>query len=337
MSQIYVNNFKTTLSANIGSTDLTIPVVDASMLPATTISPTNYYMVTLEYNGVIEIVQIIGVSYNNLIVNPTTTIGRGAEGTTAAIFPVGTRVEGRITAGTLSNIIYLANTANTATNNSLSAVTSSLSSSISSETSRATTAEGGLSTLVANDIATLSASTSASFTTTNGNLSAEISRATAAEASEAGIRAAADSNLNALITSGRVQPGTVITWPFTSTPSGGYIQLLPGVAFVSNTSYPTLYNMVAANGFPWGVGAGTFGIPGIIAGGTFINYLGASLGTTTGDNKAHTHTYTSLAQTLPQSGNSTWCWWGSSTQTTGSSGGSINAAAGTYTTFWIKY
>lgn len=98
--QIIVNNAKSTTTAQVGSTDLLITVSNASSFP--TLTGTQYSLVTLDNGGVTEIVMLTapGVTGNTLVVS---SIGRGYEGTTPQIFPVGTRVEGRVTAGTLNN------------------------------------------------------------------------------------------------------------------------------------------------------------------------------------------------------------------------------------------
>ena len=97
MKQLYVNNAKTTLAAGISSTDITLQVVDASKLPIP--GPNEYFLVTLEIGNQIEIVKVSSVAGTNLYLN--SVADRGQEGTVAASFPSATRVEVRVTKGTL--------------------------------------------------------------------------------------------------------------------------------------------------------------------------------------------------------------------------------------------
>lgn len=99
MSQIFVNNAKTTSTAVVGAGDLFIPVLNASKFPIL-VSP-DYVLATLESEGSIEIVKIIGKSGNILEVEAG---GRGQEGTFPLNFPSGTRVESRITAASINLI-----------------------------------------------------------------------------------------------------------------------------------------------------------------------------------------------------------------------------------------
>jgi hypothetical protein len=97
--RFYVNSFKTTLASAIGPDDVTIPV--ASVMAVTTSHPTilagEYFLVTIDDGVKFEILEVHGVSGTNL-----TSCVRGLEGTTRASFAQGTRVEARVTAGTLS-------------------------------------------------------------------------------------------------------------------------------------------------------------------------------------------------------------------------------------------
>lgn len=100
MSQrVYLNNFKTTLAADINAGDTSIPVVSLAVALSQYPVLTNgqYFLVTLDDGVKYEIVQVGGLSGNSL-----TACIRGQEGTLAVQFTQGTRVEARVTAGTLS-------------------------------------------------------------------------------------------------------------------------------------------------------------------------------------------------------------------------------------------
>lgn len=104
MSQLFVNNAKSTVLGTVNPGDLIIPVVDAASFP--TFTAPAFMIVTLEVAGLIEVVRLAapGKIGNTLIVDPA---GRGWEGTTPLVFPSGTRVEGRITAGALSDLVTI--------------------------------------------------------------------------------------------------------------------------------------------------------------------------------------------------------------------------------------
>lgn len=97
MKQLYSNNAKTTLSVGISATDLTLQVTDATRFP--TIGTNEYFMVTLEVGNQVEVVKVSSVSGN--LLNIASIADRGAEGTTALVFPAASRVEMRVTKGTL--------------------------------------------------------------------------------------------------------------------------------------------------------------------------------------------------------------------------------------------
>jgi hypothetical protein len=100
MSQrIYINNFKTTLSADITSSSTSVPVTSLAAVSSQYSSLTSgqYFLVTLDDGTKYEILEVHGFYSGNL-----TGCVRGREGTTAAAFSQGTRVEARVTAGTLS-------------------------------------------------------------------------------------------------------------------------------------------------------------------------------------------------------------------------------------------
>jgi hypothetical protein len=102
MAQIFSNDARTTLASSLAPGSFVIPVVDASSFP--TLTGGDYALITLEQAGQIEIIRLVapGKSTNTLIVDPA---GRAQEGTTALSFAVGARCEGRITAGSLYNIV----------------------------------------------------------------------------------------------------------------------------------------------------------------------------------------------------------------------------------------
>jgi hypothetical protein len=94
--QLYADNARSTLINAINPTDTTLPVVDASMFPNITAAG-QYFKVTLESNGVLEIVIVQGKSGNTLI-----NCIRGSDNTSPSGYPSGTRVENRTTAATLA-------------------------------------------------------------------------------------------------------------------------------------------------------------------------------------------------------------------------------------------
>lgn len=97
-TQLYANNASTTLVGTISPTDTAIPVSDASRFPSPTVG--SYFLVTLDDGFNVEIVAAYGRSGNTL-----TGCLRGQEGTLARSFPGGTRIENRVTAGTLSQLL----------------------------------------------------------------------------------------------------------------------------------------------------------------------------------------------------------------------------------------
>ena len=98
MSNILLNNYKTTLTSPVGAADTQIYV--GHSLPALGVD--DYYLLTLfarsgaeEYNW--EIVKVTVADGSTL------TVVRGQEGTTARSWEAGTLVEMRLTAGQVSN------------------------------------------------------------------------------------------------------------------------------------------------------------------------------------------------------------------------------------------
>jgi hypothetical protein len=92
--QLYADNAKTTLASIVSSTDTTISVVDGSKFPSP--GAGEYFLVTIEYGGVLEIIKVQGKSGNTF-----TSCIRGFQTYTAAGFPAGARIESRTTGGTL--------------------------------------------------------------------------------------------------------------------------------------------------------------------------------------------------------------------------------------------
>lgn len=97
--QLFADNAKTTLSASVSAVDTTLPVVDASVFP-TPVNAGEYFKVTLEASGVLEIVYVYGKSGNTL-----TNCVRAQEGKSSVAWPGGTRVENRATAKTFTNFV----------------------------------------------------------------------------------------------------------------------------------------------------------------------------------------------------------------------------------------
>lgn len=98
--QLFSNNAKAVLNTAVSSTDLSLTLDSGSKFPVP--SAGQFFLVTLEYSGNIEVVKVTGKSGNIL-----TGCVRAQEGTTAQGFPTGTRVECRVTSGTLSTFAKL--------------------------------------------------------------------------------------------------------------------------------------------------------------------------------------------------------------------------------------
>ena len=104
LTQIFANNATTVLSSGVAATDTTINVVNATGFP---IPGTNqFFYITIESGLNIEIIKVTGVSGNSF-----TGCTRAQEGTTAQSFVTGTRVDNRLTAGTLGQFITISNVA----------------------------------------------------------------------------------------------------------------------------------------------------------------------------------------------------------------------------------
>ena len=196
MTQVFTNNAKTTLSLSIGPTDTALPVVDSLIFPVLT--GTDYALVTLQYQNLIEIVKLVapGKTGNTLLVDPA---GRGQEGTVGLAFPVGTRVECRITKGSLDLIRNTAASDTAAEAATRLAADNGLSSSLSTEAStRATNDSNEASARIAADNAltsALSTETTNRINADNAEVTNRNSAITSAVNAEASIRSSADSTL----------------------------------------------------------------------------------------------------------------------------------------------
>jgi len=130
-----------------------------------------------------------------------------------------------------------------------------------------------------------------------------------------------------------VPPGTVIMYAGTGVPTG-YLEVPTSVTNVSRTTYADLFNAI---GITYGAGDGTttFGLPFIPA--NYAPVQRAPGSQTTGDVKAHTHTYitrSTVAGSLSGTGGGNS---GTSTPNTGSTGVSANLPAGMGFKFLIKF
>jgi hypothetical protein len=100
MSQIFVNNFSTTVAQTFGSTDTTLTLASVVGLP--TIPEGDYLLLTVfRQTGVDEreheVVKVTSRVGNACVVE------RAIEGAAASLFISGDRVQARITAGTFNN------------------------------------------------------------------------------------------------------------------------------------------------------------------------------------------------------------------------------------------
>lgn len=98
MKQLFANNAKSTLAAPITSADLQIQVADVSRFPV--LGQYEYFLATIEVGSQIEIIRVTSVSGNNFYCSSVTD--RGVEGTSPSSFPVGARIECRVTRDTLA-------------------------------------------------------------------------------------------------------------------------------------------------------------------------------------------------------------------------------------------
>lgn len=100
--QLYANNAKSVLQLAIGSSDTAFSVQagQGARFPAIS-SSREFFLVTLESAGVVEIVKVTGR------VNDSFVAVRGQEGTSASSFPAGAQVQMRVTRDTLSSFARL--------------------------------------------------------------------------------------------------------------------------------------------------------------------------------------------------------------------------------------
>jgi hypothetical protein len=100
--QLYGNNAKSTLLLAIATTDTVFSVAagDGAKFPVIGNSQ-QYFLVTLESAGIIEICKVTGRVGDSL------TVVRGQEGTVATAFPIGCLVQMRVTATTMSQLARL--------------------------------------------------------------------------------------------------------------------------------------------------------------------------------------------------------------------------------------
>lgn len=100
-TQLYANNAKSTLASPITNASTTIPLAAGTGALFPTPGADQFFLVTIESGGSVEILDIVGRTGDSLTVRTSPTSGRGQEGTTAASWGVGAAVELRTTAGIL--------------------------------------------------------------------------------------------------------------------------------------------------------------------------------------------------------------------------------------------
>lgn len=97
LKQLYANNSLTTLASPVSPSDTTIQVASSVAFPVP--STNQFFLVTIDSGTSVEIIAV----YTNTTGSGTlSNCLRGQEGTTAQNFQVGTKVECRVTKGTLS-------------------------------------------------------------------------------------------------------------------------------------------------------------------------------------------------------------------------------------------
>ena len=224
MTQLFVNNAKSTTSLAVAPTDITISVVSTSSFP--TITGADYMLVTLQYQDLVEIVKVIAPGFSAGTLTLGSTANRGQEGTAASSFPIGARVEGRFTAG------------------SINLIRSTEASDVANETSRATSAENTLTTNLNSEVnrakiaeALLAPIAGPTFTgITKLARGTSLTAASLVDLSTATGNTVHITGSTGPITSfGTVSPGTVFNIIFDSTPSVTYnvtTMIIPGGANV---------------------------------------------------------------------------------------------------------
>jgi hypothetical protein len=98
MTVLLTNNVSTTLAASIAAGDATFNVVDGNRFPSPTTGQYAYATI-IAPNGAVEIVKITSRIGNAL------GVVRGQDGTSAQVFPAGSRVELRVTAGSILDAV----------------------------------------------------------------------------------------------------------------------------------------------------------------------------------------------------------------------------------------
>lgn len=102
--QLFANNATTTLAISITSTDTQLTLTSGSLFPAPDSGLGQFFLITLESSGIIEVIKVSVKSGNVLTVHGGLA-GRAQEGTAASNFPVGAVVECRVTKGTLDGFL----------------------------------------------------------------------------------------------------------------------------------------------------------------------------------------------------------------------------------------
>lgn len=100
LKQLFSNNASTSLSASVNPFDTIISVVDGSRFPAP--GPDSSFLVTISNGADLEVIEVRGRSGNTF-----TGCVRGREGTSAQAFAAASRVENRLTAGTIAQFARL--------------------------------------------------------------------------------------------------------------------------------------------------------------------------------------------------------------------------------------
>ena len=108
MAQLYTNNAYGSLASPITSTATTIALATGNGARFPSVPAGDYFLLTLiglDSNGIENSWEIVKVTARS---NDALTVVRGQEGTTAAAWPAGSRVELRVTSATMSSLLPLA-------------------------------------------------------------------------------------------------------------------------------------------------------------------------------------------------------------------------------------
>lgn len=100
-TQLYANNAKSTLASPITSTSTSISLAAGTGSLFPTPGANQFFLITIESGGSVEIVDIVGRSGDSLTVRTSPSLGRGMENTIASTWGTGAAVEMRTTAGIL--------------------------------------------------------------------------------------------------------------------------------------------------------------------------------------------------------------------------------------------